>query len=134
MNINSGSYYFTYKGIFSIVLLGLVDADYKFIYVDIGCNGQISDGRVFRNSTLSSALKENKLNIPRPRIVGDRENLLPYVVVADDTFQLQQHIMKPYSSRNLTNEQRIFNYHLSRVRRTVENAFGILANRFGVFL
>ena len=134
MNINSGSYYFKYKGMFSIVLLGLVDADYKFIYVDIWCNGQISDGRVFRNSTLSSALKENKLNIPRPRIVGDRENLLPYVVVADDTLPLQQHIMKPYSSRNLTNEQRIFNYRLSRVRRTVENAFGILDNRFGVFL
>ena len=51
--INSGSYYFNYKGFFSIVLLGLVDADYKFIYIDVGCNGRISDGGVYRNSSLS---------------------------------------------------------------------------------
>ena len=82
--LNSGSYYFNYKGTFSIVLLALVDADYRFIYVDIGCNGRISDGGVFRNSTLSSALRENELNIPRPRIIGDGEKILPYVAVADE--------------------------------------------------
>ena len=36
--------FFNYKHSFSLVLLAVVDAAYKFIYVDVGCNGRISDG------------------------------------------------------------------------------------------
>ena len=41
--------------------------------------------------------------------------------------------MKPYPARDLDDEKRVYNYRLSRARRIVENAFGILASRFGVF-
>ena len=72
--VNSGSFYFNYKGTFSIVLLALVDADYKFIYVDVGCNGRVSDGGMYRNSTLATALEENQVNIPEARPCGDGES------------------------------------------------------------
>lgn len=42
--------------------------------------------------------------------------------------------MKPYPQRNLNEEQRIFNYRLSKGRRISENVFGILTSRFRVFL
>ena len=41
--------------------------------------------------------------------------------------------MKPYPEKKSSHEQRIFNYRLSRARRIVENAFGILASRFGIY-
>lgn len=53
--------------------------------------------------------------------------------MADDAFKLSKRIMKPYSSKNLSYIQKIFNYRLSRARRTVESAFGIFANKWRIF-
>ena len=42
--------------------------------------------------------------------------------------------MKPYNGDSLSNDEVIFKHRLSTARRTVENAFGILASRFRVLL
>ena len=54
--------------------------------------------------------------------------------MGDDAFQLSSFMMKPYSSRVLTDEQLVLNYRFSRFRRVSENAFGILTARFRIFL
>ena len=131
---NSGSEYFNYKGFFSIILLALVDADYKIIWADVGTPGATSDAAVFNNSDLKDAVESEDLDLPEPEpLQGDNEDI-SYFFIADDAFALKTWLMKPFAKRNLTREERIFNYRLSRARRVVENAFGILANRFQVFL
>nr|CAI5857662.1 unnamed protein product [Callosobruchus analis] len=130
----SGSQFFNYKWHHSVVLMALVDADYKFIYIDVGCNGRISDGGVFGNCTLSSALESNTLNIPEPRPLKGRKKLTPFVVVADDAFSLKPHLMKPFpfKQEDMQVATSVFNYRLSRARRVVENAFELIAQRFRV--
>ncbi|CAB1340548.1 unnamed protein product [Coregonus sp. 'balchen'] len=50
---HSGSYYHNYKGRNSIVLLmSLVDADLKLVYVDVGTNGRVSDDGVWNKTSL----------------------------------------------------------------------------------
>ena len=133
----AGSQCYNYKGTQSIVLMAMVDANYRFTYIDIGCNGRVSDGGVLRDSTLGTTLfgdhNDNILNIPGPRPLPGRVHAVPFVVVGDDAFPLRHNFMKPYPLRNLSSEQRVFNYRLSRARRIVENLFGIFANRFRVF-
>ena len=131
---STGSLYHNYKGFFSIVLLAVVDADYKFIWADIGGEGSISDCSIFNQSSFKEAIEQNRLGIPEPEPLLPNEPPLPYYFVGDDAFPLKHWMMKPYSRRNLTKEQRIFNYRLSRARRIIENAFGILANRCRCFL
>ena len=91
---NSGSFYFNYKGSFSIVLLALVDANYKFLYVDIGCNVKISDGDVFKNSSLYRALEDNSLHIPGPAPLPGSDEVTLHVIVADDAFPLKTYIQR----------------------------------------
>ena len=45
---DAGSTFFNYKGFYSVVLLALVDHKYQFLYANVGCQGRISDGGVFK--------------------------------------------------------------------------------------
>ena len=131
---HSESYFFNYNGSHSTVLFALVNSNYMFIFVDIGCNGRVSDGRVFFETPLAKGLLKSKLSLPILKPLAGRRKAGPYVIVADDAFPLQNNIMKPYPYKDADILRRIFNYCLSHVKRTVESAFGILATRFWVLL
>ncbi|GFW89510.1 protein ALP1-like [Trichonephila clavipes] len=125
--------YRNYKGFFSIVLLALVDANLKFLYVDVGTNRRVSDGGVWGKSKLRHAITNDDMNIREAATLPGSASKLPFVIVADDAFPLMPNIMKPYPGSNLSKECLVFNYRLSRARRVSQNAFGILAARFRVF-
>ena len=76
--------------------MALVDADLRFLYIDVGTNGKVSDGGVWNKCGLKAALENNTLNLPAPEPLPGREVPLPYVVVADEAFGMKPWLMKPY--------------------------------------
>jgi len=133
--INAGSTYYNYKGSHSIVLLALVDADYKFIAIDVGAYGRNSDGGILSNSIIGKKLQSKTFNIPEAAPIIQNGQPQPYVIVGDEAFPLKTYLLRPYSRSYLEDNEpnKIFNYRLSRARRVVENAFGILAARWRCF-
>ncbi|KAM9330909.1 putative nuclease HARBI1 [Gastrophryne carolinensis] len=127
---NSGTFYYNYKGYFSIIFIALVNANYEFIMVDVGRNGRVSDGGILEKTKFFSLLQSNDLCLPTNDTTKENMN---YVFVGDEAFPLHKHLMKPYPQKSLTPERKICNYRLARARHVVENAFGIMANRFRVF-
>lgn len=74
----------------------------------------------------------NSLDLPNNAII--RGQPTPFFFIADDAFPLTERLMKPFSTKKktpFTNEEKVFNYRLSRARRTIENAFGVLVMRWG---
>uniref|UniRef100_A0A667WYG0 DDE Tnp4 domain-containing protein n=1 Tax=Myripristis murdjan TaxID=586833 RepID=A0A667WYG0_9TELE len=123
-----------YKGRFSVVLMAVVDASYQFKYVSVGAQGRASDAGVFAESDFKQALDRNLLSIPAAKLLPGSDMEAPFVFLGDDAYPLRSDLMKPFSFRQMDHAQRVFNYRLSRGRRVVENGFGILANRWRVFL
>ncbi|XP_012546308.1 uncharacterized protein LOC105841711 [Bombyx mori] len=131
----SGSMYYNYKHFFSLVLMALCDANYCFIWVDVGAYGKDSDSGVFKETSLFKKLLDNLLSIPEPRSITNNENdayKLPYVIVADEAFGITKNLMRPYGGKMLSKEKRIFNYRLSLARRYVECTFGIMCNKWRI--
>ncbi len=69
-----------------------------------------------------------------PGPLPDDDQDTPYFIIGDNAFPLKTWMMKPFGHKNLPEHERIFNYRLSRARRIVENAFGILGNIFQCLL
>lgn len=129
-----GSFHFNYKGFHSVVLLALVNANYEILYADIGMNGRVSDATAWHHSRFRAALQSGQIRFPRSKPLPGGSTAVPHVIVADDAFPLSMNLMKPFPIKKQTAKQRIFSYRLSRARRVAENAFGILSNKFRVFL
>lgn len=110
--LKSGSLYYCYKDFFSIVLMAVVDAHLRFIYVDIGTNGRISDLGVWNKCTLKARLESNSIHIPDPSTIFGTREIFPFVLVGDEGFPLTEKLLIPYPGPQCSGrkDRRIFNY------------------------
>ena len=94
--------------------MALVDADYRFVYVDIGDYGSNSDSGIFKSSLFGQALVNGELNLPGPKALPNypEGGVLPYCFVVDEAFPLRLDLMKPFPScrsTRLPKDEQIFN-------------------------
>jgi hypothetical protein len=117
--------------------MALADANYKYLMIDVGAYRCNSDAGIFENCQLGKSWLQNCrcLSIPEDRpLLGSESNLkLPQVIIADEAFALKHNILCPFQGHTLT-QQRIFNCHLSRARRVVENTFSITSHVWRILL
>ena len=73
------------------------DANYQFIFVDIGSKGRFRDAYIFENSAFGKSLLAGKLGVPEPAPLYDGEEPFPYVLIGDLAFPLSEKLLKPYS-------------------------------------
>ena len=128
-----GSLYHNYKGFHSIVLLALVNEDYKFLWVDLGAAGSSSHDQIFKHLDLRHKIEDGTIGFPESESLVYDGPKVNYFILRDDAFPLKLWLMKPYSRCGMDFNQRVFNYKLSWGRRVVENAFRILTSRFRIF-
>ena len=87
---NSGTLFHNYKGYFSLQFLGVSDARYCFISIDLGQYGSNNDTGILNNSEVGKAFAVDTMNIPEPSAVeGCEFDPLPYYMFGDAIFHLQ---------------------------------------------
>ncbi|CAF4946326.1 unnamed protein product [Pieris macdunnoughi] len=113
----------------------VVDADYCFTFIDVGAPGREGDSSIFKSSNFGQKLTCSQLDLPEPAHLPNNigKPPVPFVFIGDAAFGLNKNVMRPFSLRNITTPKKIYNYRLSRDRRFVECAFGILSNRWRIF-
>ena len=121
--------YYNRKGWYSMILQGVVDADYCFSDICIGWPGSVHDARVFVHSPIYTLITEQDL-LPNKTLTMNGINV-PLYLIGDSAYPLQTWLMKPFpQSGILTSEIKHYNYRMSRARIVVENAYGRLKARW----
>lgn len=72
-------------------------------FADVG-----NDANIFNNSLLGKGLAENPFNIPQSNTINGGFKF-PFVVLGDDIFALKKYLMKPFSGRNISDKELVFN-------------------------
>ena len=121
--------FYNRKGWYSMVLQAVVNDNYLFTDVCVGWPGSVHDARVLANSSLYKKAEQKQI-LCGDEVAHNGFNI-PVFLIGDSAYPLTTWLMKPFPHHsNLTPSQKSYNFHLSRARIVVENAFGRLKARW----
>ena len=97
--------YYNFKNFYSVILLALVDAKYRFIWCSLGAPGHTHDSTYFQTCSLwNNIIGGNFL----PNKVQVLENVeIPPMILGDGAFPLRTWMVKPHGDAVLSEEKRI---------------------------
>ncbi len=112
--------------------MAMVDAKYRFIWGTCGFPGNSYDSIILQSTSLWSSIQDGKF---LPNFTQNLDVLnVPPIILGDSAFPFETFLMKPYTNAVLSEEQRYFDYRLSRARMLVEGAYGQLKGRWRLLL
>jgi len=113
-------HYYNRKGFYALNLQAVCDSKKRFLYYSIKCTGNTHDSTAFDVSSLGAKLAQNRMR-------------KPYWIAGDNAYRASEFMVVPWPGRNLDTAKDSFNFWHSNSRITIEGAFGILTQRWGIF-
>ena len=124
--------YHNFKKFYSLVLMAMVDAKYRFLWGSCGFPGNCHDSIILQSTCLWKRIKEGSF---LPDFTNRLDGVqIPPLIIGDSAFPFEKWLMKLYTNAVLTPSQRYFNYRLSRARMVVEGAYGQLKGRWRILM
>ena len=78
------------QGFFRVPPLALEGAQYRFIWIEAGGVGHMSDARIYNDSELCKLLEERLIGLPPPcPLPNDQNQDMPYFFLGYDAFALR---------------------------------------------
>lgn len=121
-DVPNPSTYFNRKGFFALNVQAACDAEYRFLSVAALTPESTHDSTGFAMSSLSELLTRQTGGLPQG-----------FWIAGDEAYPCTDRLLSPWPGRNLTVEKDCFNYWQSSARIHIEQAFGILVARWGIF-
>ena len=116
--------YYNRKGFFAISAQAAVGADYKVLFLSTKHAGFTHDSTAFSSTTLAQYLEKVEAHGGMPNWAS---------VAADEAYPKKGRVITPFSGRALPVWKDSFNFYLSSALIFVEQAFGMIVGRWGVF-
>ena len=101
--------YHNFKNFYSVVLLVLVDAKYRFMWAALGAPGNTHDSTYFQSTHLFHEINEGNVLPEKFQFIGNTK--IPPMILGDGAFPMKPWMCKPFGDAVLT-EERLFQLSL----------------------